>query len=172
MQKTNVEIKAYSSKLEQQRSILLAQGAVFKGIDHQIDTYFNIPNGRLKLRQGTIENYLIHYQRPNQAGPKVSDVQLYQPNHSDSLLNILGQSLGIKVVVDKKRAIYFIGNVKFHLDEVKGLGTFIEIEAIDSDGSITKESLHQQCQYYVTLLGIFNEELIQYSYSDLILRRS
>ena len=38
------------------------------------------------------------------------------------------QNTGYKAVVDKRRKIYFIGNVKFHFDTVDGLGTFVEVE--------------------------------------------
>ena len=69
-----IEIKAKCADVSQIRSILLANKADFKGIDHQIDTYFKAPIGRLKLRAGNIENTLIHYNRPNQAGPKNSQV--------------------------------------------------------------------------------------------------
>jgi adenylate cyclase, class 2 len=63
--------------------------ADFKGTDRQIDTYFNVPVGRLKLSEGSIENYLIYYQRENQNGPKESQVTLFQNNPRSSLKSIL-----------------------------------------------------------------------------------
>ncbi len=66
------------------------------------------------------------------------------------------------------REIYFIENVKFHLDEVKGLGTFVEIEAIDSDGSIGKEKLLEQCNFYLQAFEIKDEDLLEKSYSDMV----
>lgn len=164
----NVEIKARCRQQDKIRGILENKKADFKGVDHQVDTYFVVPNGRLKLRQGSIENNLIHYNRPNQSGPKVSKVSLY-PCSGDSkqLHQTLSNALGIKVVVDKQREIYFIDNVKFHLDNVKNLGTFVEIEAIDTDGSISIEQLDEQCNYYLELFGISAEDLIHNSYSDL-----
>ena len=73
--------------------------------------------------------------------------------------------------MDKKREIYFIDNVKFHIDGVEDLGTFIEIEAIDKDGSIGKEKLLEQCQSFLDLFKIPQEDLISVSYSDLLLRK-
>ena len=73
-------------------------------------------------------------------------------------------------VVDKKREIYFIKNVKFHIDTVVGLGEFIEIEAIDMDGSIGKDKLDSQCKEYIKLLNIMDKDLISDSYGDLILK--
>jgi len=121
----NVEIKARCRHPEKIREILEGRQARFVGLDQQVDTYFHVPHGRLKLREGNIENALIHYQRSDQAGPKNSEVQLYRPG--PNLKSILSAALGVKVVVDKRRQIYFIENVKFHLDEVPPLGTFVEI---------------------------------------------
>lgn len=164
----NIEIKARCTDHAAIQKILATQQARYIGLDHQIDTYFQVPSGRLKLRQGNIENSLIFYQRTDQAGPKQSDVQLYQPAEIESLKMLLREALGIKIVVDKQRAIYFIENVKFHLDEVKGLGTFIEIEAIDKDGSIGIEKLQAQCKHYMQLFGIRSTDLVEGSYSDLL----
>ena len=74
----NIEIKAICKYPEKMHSILLDSGADFRGIDHQIDTYFNVDHGRLKLREGNIENALIAYTRPNTAKSKQSDFQLYR----------------------------------------------------------------------------------------------
>ena len=72
-------------------------------------------------------------------------------------------------MVDKKREIYFIDNVKFHIDNVENLGTFMEIEAIDSDGSIGKDKLQEQCQFYIDLFGIAPTDLLSNSYSDMLI---
>jgi len=165
----NVEIKAHCSDLERIRKILIERNADFKGMDHQIDTYFNVPNGRLKLREGSIENNLIQYNRPDQAGPKQSDFDLFKTEKGSSLKNILEKSIGVKVIVDKQREIYFIDNVKFHLDQVNNLGTFVEIEATDMENTKTPEYLNKQCQQYLKLFGIAEENLLANSYSDLLL---
>ncbi|MBU0661014.1 class IV adenylate cyclase [Patescibacteria group bacterium] len=167
----NIEIKAKSNNQEAIRDILKSKNADFKGVDHQIDTYFKVNNGRLKLREGNIENKLIHYQRENKEGPKQSDVTLYNFVPNSSLKDILTKSLGILTIVDKKREIYFIDNVKFHIDVVEDLGTFVEIEAIDKDGSIGKEKLLEQCNFYLNLFEICEEDLISLSYSDLLLKK-
>jgi predicted adenylyl cyclase CyaB len=170
MQKHLVEIKARSSRTSEQGALLLAKEAHFMGTDHQIDHYFNVPAGRLKLRSGNIEHSLIFYQRNNQAGPKDSSVaftRLGDPAQAESLAVTLGQALGTWVTVNKRREIYFIDNVKFHLDEVAGLGSFIEIEAI-GDSPEERESLLAQCQQYMAYLGIREEDLVENSYSDLL----
>jgi len=167
----NIEIKAKSTNQDKIREILKSKNANFKGTDHQIDTYFKVNLGRLKLREGNIENNLIHYNRENKEGPKQSDIVLFKSAPDSTLKELLTKALGILVVVDKQREIYFVDNVKFHVDTVKDLGTFVEIEAIDENESIGKEKLLEQCQFYLDLFQISKEDLISVSYSDLLLEK-
>lgn len=171
MTQLNIEIKARSNNRDLIREILKSRKAEFKGVDHQTDTYFKVNSGRLKLREGNIENSLVHYEREDKEGPKQSNVTFYKSADKVSLKEILTKALGILVVVDKSREIYFIENVKFHIDVVKDLGTFVEIEAIDFDGNIGKDKLYEQCQYYLDSFGIKQVDLISNSYSDLLKRK-
>ena len=164
----NVEIKARTNKTDAIRKFLQAQNADFKGIDEQTDTYFNVPNGRLKLRQGNIENNLIYYNRANNSGPKESNFDLLKIDEANELREMLTKAIGIKVVVMKKREIYFIDNVKFHLDSLDGLGNFVEIEASNKNHDITREKLYEQCKYYMREFQIKEEDLINVSYSDML----
>jgi len=169
MQHLLVEIKARTTQSTQIRTFLTQHQADFKGIDYQTDTYFQVNHGRLKLREGNIENHLIQYDRPNQAEAKTSKVLLYKSNPESTLKQILTNALGILVVVKKKREIYFIDNVKFHIDEVDNLGHFVEIEAIGNQGEHQEADLRQQCLHYQQALGIQTEDLLKVSYSDLLL---
>ena len=169
MKVINVEIKALCSDHERIRRILLEKNADFIGMDHQVDTYFRTGSGRLKLREGTIENNLIRYQRPDQAGPKISHCIIYKTEKGSVLKNILSDAMGVMVVVDKEREIYFIDNVKIHLDRVKGLGTFLEIEAQSEEGDKSEELLKRQCVQLMDEFGIRPDELLSDSYSDLLL---
>jgi adenylate cyclase, class 2 len=165
----NYEFKAKSTQNDAYEAILKNHQADFKGIDTQIDTYFQVPNGRMKLREGNIENYLIHYVRSNDASAKLSEVLLYKSQPESELKAILTKALGVKVVVKKERKIFFIQNVKFHLDEVEGLGTFVEIEAIDTDGTHTIHDLQRQCTHFQALLGIETQNMVAISYSDMMM---
>jgi adenylate cyclase, class 2 len=167
----NFEFKAKTIELDVLEKKLLALNPKYVGEDNQIDTYFNTPTARLKLREGNIENSLIYYERINTAGAKQSNILLYQHAPDKTLKDILITVNGIKVVVDKKRKIYFIDNVKFHFDVVEGLGTFIEVEAIDNTGHIGIEKLKEQCSYYAAFFNITTEDYIAVSYSDLILQK-
>ncbi len=169
MHRTNIEFKARSNDIVLLEKKLKKLDAVFKGEDHQIDTYFNVEKGRLKLREGNIENSLIYYERNNVADSKRSDVLLYRLQPDASLKEILAKVHGIKAIVDKRRKIYFIDNVKFHFDIVEGLGNFVEVEAIDT-GNIEIDKLKEQCKYYAGFLGIRKADYESESYSDLILK--
>ena len=172
MSHNNIEIKARCADPSFVRNYLQNKNAIFKGQDEQTDTYFNVSNGRLKLRQGVIENSLIFYKRENIAGPKLSEVILYKVNENSELLKkALSHANGVKITVTKKREIYFIENVKFHIDEVEGLGNFVEIEAIDADGTLGIDLIRKQCNHYLKELQINDSDLLTESYSDLLMKK-
>jgi len=171
MKLLTIEFKAIAKDLNKLEQKLIQLYPVFIGEDHQIDTYFHVAKGRLKLREGSIENALIYYEREDKAGTKQSDVLLYKHHPDPSLKSILIKLQGIKVVVDKKRRIYFIGNVKFHFDTVEELGTFVEVEAIDDSGTIGVEKLREQCNKYFSFFGLEQSDFINGSYSDLLLAK-
>ena len=168
----NVEIKARTNSQESVRKYLFDHKADYKGTDEQTDTYFKVANGRLKLREGNIENNLIYYTRNNQAGPKSSQFNLVKIEDAKGLKEILTRSCGVKMIVKKKREIYYINNVKFHIDEVPGLGSFIEVEAGNILADKTEAELLEQCNFYLKEFGIKEEDLIAESYSDLLLKVS
>lgn len=166
----NVEIKAICNDPSFVRNYLVSQGASFKGIDEQTDTYFIVNNGRLKLREGNIENNLIFYNRTNQAGPKSSHFHLVKIEDAKGLKDVLERSCGLKMIVRKRREIYYIDNVKFHIDDVPGLGTFIEIEAGNILANKTEAELLDQCSFYLKEFGTKDEDLIAESYSDMLMK--
>ena len=165
----NIEIKARCRDSASIHQYLQQHGAEFKGIDLQTDTYFRVNHGRLKLREGNIENNLIYYERTNQAGPKSSHFHLVKVEDAKGLKEVLTKSMGIKVVVKKKREIYYIKNVKFHIDEVPGLGSFVEIEAGNILTDLSQDELKEQCDFYLKEFKISPEALIDVSYSDMLL---
>ncbi len=167
----NFECKAKVDDTSFYEAIILQQPHRFAGTDIQTDTYFNVPKGRLKLREGNIENALIQYERSDTADAKVSKVVLYKHSPDAALKEILTTQFGIKTVVMKERRIYFIDNVKFHFDRVEQLGCFLEIEAISEAESVSEAALQHQCEHYLQLLQISRSQLVAASYSDLLLRK-
>ena len=74
------------------------------------------------------------------------------------------------MIVRKRREIYYIDNVKFHIDDVPGLGSFIEIEAGNILANKTEAELLDQCNFYLKEFGIKEEDLIAESYSDMLMK--
>lgn len=164
----NIEFKVRVDDLAPVRDRLLELAPVFAGLDRQRDTYFRVSTGRLKLREGTVETALIHYTRPDVAGVKGADVRLYAPEDAPALRDVLAAALGVDVVVEKDREIYFVGHVKVHLDAVPGLGTFVEVEAIDTDGSRDDDALRADAEAMRAELGLLGAPFEAQSYRELV----
>ncbi|MEO6462787.1 MAG: class IV adenylate cyclase [Candidatus Eisenbacteria bacterium] len=167
----NVELKARCADPGRVRRLLAEAGATGPGTDLQRDVYFVVPEGRLKLRRGTIERSLVFYRRADEAAVRRSEVTMARlealaPEAMAALEDALGAALGVRTVVEKRREIRFVDNVKFHLDDVPGLGCFVEIEAIDLDGSRGEEHLRAQCDAWRERLGLATGDLVSFSYAD------
>ncbi len=173
MEHLNIELKARTNRQSEIRRWLRENNADFRGLDEQTDIYFQLPEGRgrLKLRQGTIENNLIHYQRSDDPAARASEVCLAPVADPAALLNCLSLALGVQVQVKKRREIYFLENVKIHLDELDGLGRFVEIEAIAPAPDFPQEKLYEQCAFFMEQFHIRPEDVLAESYSDLLCRR-
>ncbi len=163
----NIEIKARYDNLEQAKSIALEMSANFEGALHQIDTYFNVRKGRLKLREINFqESQLIFYERPDQIGAKLSQYQIYPVEDAAHLKVILESALGIWCVVEKQRELYLFDEVRIHLDRVKHLGNFLELEGVLSPKT-WNTAVKNKVEWLVTQFKISKADLIEVSYSDL-----
>ena len=170
MQINNIECKAKVTNLAKLEQKLLTLNPRLVGTDAQTDTYFNTPKGRLKLRQGNIENSLIYYERGDTATTKASNGMVYNHAASTALLQLLTLAHGIKVTVNKVRTIYFINNVKFHFDTLTTLGTFVEIEVLAAP-NITEAQQQITANYYCNFLELQPSQYIAQSYSDMLLSK-
>ncbi|MEJ7768534.1 MAG: class IV adenylate cyclase, partial [Chitinophagaceae bacterium] len=115
------------------------------------------------------ENSLIYYDRKNDIGPKQSDFNVVAVTDGELLNALLTTSLGVVTVVVKEREIYFLKNVKFHLDTLQDLGCFVEIEASNKYADLQIETLRKQCEFYMQQLFIHDDDLIHVSYSDMLM---
>lgn len=164
----NIEFKARCARPEQVVERLLGLGAELQGVDQQTDVYYRSARGRLKRRRGTIENSLLCYDRPDDAALKPAQVHLAELPTDRAIDKVLDAALDRDVVVSKQRQILWIDNVKFHIDDVASLGSFLEVEATDRDDTLGTERLRAQGEHYKQLLGIADEDLEARSYSDLL----
>jgi predicted adenylyl cyclase CyaB len=169
MKHLNFEFKARLNDERRVREALKRLRARFIGTDHQIDTYFRVPSGRLKVREGRIENALIFYRRSNVRRARQASVEMVLLPRRNSLRTILARALGTLAVVDKRREIFFVKSVKIHLDRVRRLGKFLEVEAISHAGDVKK--IRSQARQFQRLFGITTEDMVAESYSDLILAK-
>ena len=164
---TNVEIKARCENTERVEESLRSLGAGPAGTFDQIDTYFRVSAGRLKLRElSADEGYLVYYEREDARGPTRSDYEIAATTDPQGMREMLGKVLGVWVTVEKRRQIWLWENVRIHLDEVKGVGRFVELEAISEELSL--EESERRLQVLMRALEISEEQLVDVSYSDLV----
>jgi len=164
----NVEIKARCPDLAAMARAAAAAGAVMESTFDQVDTYFNVSTGRLKLRQidGNGQE-LIYYRRPDDSSPKLSRYDRIPVAPGQKLDFVLEQALGIKTVVRKRRQLWRLDNLRIHLDEVEGLGTFVELEVQVISGRDVA-GCRAQAASLMNALGIRPTDLLAGSYADLM----
>jgi predicted adenylyl cyclase CyaB len=166
--KRNIELKARCPDLPASREAARRLGAELAGTLEQRDTYFVVPNGRLKLRQTAGRGAeLVAYARENSAAVRGSDYRLVPVPDPAALLAALEVSLGIRGDVVKSRELWMWQRVRIHLDRVQGLGTFLEFEAVLEFGE-PDEAGHRKIATLREALGVGDGDLIGTSYSDLL----
>jgi adenylate cyclase class IV/GNAT superfamily N-acetyltransferase len=134
----------------------------------QDDTFFRCPSGRLKLRTfSPTSGELIFYQRPTATGPKVSSYLLSTTSTSHTMREALSQALGVVGRVRKRRTLYRVGRTRVHLDDVEGLGHFMEIEVVLTDGE-SAQAGHAEADALMARLGIDASQLVEAAYVDLL----
>jgi homotetrameric cytidine deaminase len=165
----NIEIKARDRDPARTLELALQLGAADEGDLQQRDTYFDRARGRLKLReQEPGEDELIEYRRADEAGARASSYQRVRVSSAPDLREALDAALGTLVVVTKRRRLLLSDNVRIHLDEVEGLGSFIELEAVAGPGSDLAAEQAQVADLRGRL-EIGDDALVGESYSDLLL---
>ena len=164
----NIEIKARVRDMAGLRARAEALSDTPVQVIPQEDTFFHTPKGRLKLRQLQPDQaQLVYYERPDQDGPKRSNYSIYTTNDPQGLLITLTQALGIRGAVRKTRYLYMCGQTRIHLDDVEGLGQFMELEVVlrEGQGDAEGQSIAEEL---MTRLGVRKEDLLEGAYMDLL----
>lgn len=167
----NVELKVRLDDLAAARRVARRIATVDLGGQRQVDTYFRVPRGRLKLRviDGTV-GQLIWYERADKTGSKTSRYRLVAIGDAPGMKGVLSSACGVLVEVDKRREVFLYENVRIHLDRVVGLGTFLEFEAVLKSGQ--RESTgHRQLDALGRTFGLRSPMRVGCSYSDLLLAK-
>lgn len=167
----NIEIKARIESVETLAAKVAALADQGPVEIMQDDTYFTCESGRLKLRVFSANaGELIFYQRPNQTGPEESFFIISPTAAPDSLREALTFAYGQAGRIRKHRTLYLVGRTRIHLDRVEGLGHFLELEVVLSDGEKSEAGIKEAHKLMATL-GIAPEDLIGGAYVDLISHR-
>jgi predicted adenylyl cyclase CyaB len=165
---TNIEIKARVRDRDRLRQLAETLSDTPCVTLLQEDTFFNTPGGRLKLRSlAPDQGQLIYYVRDDAAGPKRSNYVISTTTEPDTLKAVLAASLGIRGVVRKQRLLYMAGNTRIHLDEVDGLGDFMELEVVLLPGQSEQEGQATAVEI-MAKLGIKGSDLVEVAYIDLL----
>ena len=168
----NIEIKARVRDMAGLRARAEALSDTPVQVIPQEDTFFHTPKGRLKLRRLQPDQaQLVYYERPDQDGPKRSNYQIYETGNPEGLLAALSLALGVRGVVRKTRYLYLAGQTRIHLDDVEGLGQFMELEVVLRDGQTDAEG-KAIAEELMTRLGVREEDLLEGAYMDLLEQRT
>ncbi len=165
----NAEIKARVDDLEVLRRRVRSLGAVWKGSCVQEDTFFRGRLGRLKLRVAEKSAELIHYEREDREGPKSSHYEVCAISDPEGLRRVLAASLGVRGVVRKRRELFLLERTRIHLDEVEGLGSFLELEVMLGEGEAVEDG-ERTAVSILRRLTITENALVSGAYIDLLER--
>jgi predicted adenylyl cyclase CyaB len=164
----NVEIKARLTDLAATRR--LVAGAADRGPESlaQTDTFFAVPSGRLKLREFSDRPAeLIFYRRPDTAGPSESQWAKVTVPDAAALRELLARALAVRGQVVKQRTLYWVGRTRIHLDAVRDLGDFLELEVVLEDGEPVSAGI-EEAHRLLHLFGIPDDALVPEAYVDLL----
>jgi len=165
---TNVEIKARVGDPDRLQSLVEALSDTPATVIPQEDVFFYTPGGRLKLRVLARDHgQLIYYERQDETGPKQSNYVISLTSEPDTLQAVLAGALGVRGIVRKQRVLYMVGNTRVHLDEVEGLGSYMELEVVLELGQSEEEGQSIAAEL-MEKLEIDEGDLIEGAYIDLI----
>ena len=164
----NIEVKTRVPDWERLGRELARAGARDDGVETQQDIFYACRSGRLKLRLSSRSGaMLIHYVRADAARVRASDYDLAPVVDGDALRRVLDAGLERLGVVRKTRHLYWIDNVRVHLDEVEGLGRFLELEAI-VDQAHPEASCRRHTEELLQAFGIRPADHLRHAYGDLL----
>jgi predicted adenylyl cyclase CyaB len=165
---SNIEIKARARNFDEIRRRAERLSSIPVETIPQEDIFFNTPQGRLKLRVlAKDRGQLIYYTRPDQEGPKRSDYHIFHTSDPANLKRVLELAYGIRGVVRKTRYLYHVGQTRVHLDEVEGLGQFMELEVVMQEGQSDIEG-QAIAENLMASLGVERTDLLEGAYMDLL----
>jgi adenylate cyclase len=165
---SNIEIKARARNFGEIKTRAETLSDTPLEVIPQEDIFFHTPQGRLKLRLLSEDRgQLIYYTRPDQEGPKRSDYHISHTSDPLNLRRVLELAYGIRGVVRKTRYLYLVGQTRVHLDDVEGLGQFIELEVVMRDDQTDTEG-QAIAGALMARLGVERNDFLEGAYMDLL----
>lgn len=164
----NLELKARIASPARAHECAAACGASSGGTLVQRDTYFRVPNGRLKLRE--IEGAapeLIFYHRPENDPERWSTFTRETVGNPQGVKIVLTDAFGVLAVVRKRRDLYIFRDARIHIDDVEGLGTFVEFEVTGGKTAASVATMKDLRDAF----SIADEDIVKASYSDMIIAK-
>lgn len=171
----NVESKTRCADLDEIARLASALGARYEGRLEQVDTYFRVPRGRLKLRevsqvapdgQVSASAELIRYERPDERGARVSTYERTAIEDVEPSKTRLAAAYGVRGCIRKQRDLWILDSTRIHLDDVEGLGSFVELETV-SQGDPGAEERREHDRLW-SVLGLDHQATVDGSYLDLL----
>ena len=164
----NLELKSKYANMEKLHRLMFELGAEYQKTMRQIDTYFAVPKGRLKLREIDGETaQLVYYERADESASRYSNYSIVEITDAPGFKQMMTDALGVKAIVDKMRELWIYGNTRIHIDDVNGLGHFVELETV----IINQTEAEAQAEHHFVkhALEINDAQIVPVSYSDLIM---
>ncbi len=164
---TNLEIKVPVQNLKKLINIVESHNGKKIYSSRQVDVYYKIPDGRLKIRNSSGEKSIIYYKRNEDGKERWSNFEVIKVNNPEEWIKFFDKFLERLIVVDKHRTLYHLENTRIHFDKVKNLGNFVELE---TKVVTSKKDARKEFEKILNLLGLKTDNQILNSYSNLILR--
>lgn len=169
----NIEIKVRVGDRARMMRSIQRLGASKKGLLRQVDTYFVVPNGRLKFREekGSDIAEIIFYRRSDRAKSRSSEYEILKVRKSEVIKTkkFFESALSVRVIVKKERNLYMFRHTRIHLDRVSGLGDFLELETVVSKQKMS--DAEKEHRSVVESLELDQRDAVPVSYSDLLLKK-
>ena len=162
---TNLELKIKIGSHQLLRNKLKDIGADNIGALNQKDVYYHVPEGLLKLRIENGKESLIFYRRDEMGNNRWSDYNVIKFENEGGE-DFLKKIFTIETVVEKRRELFIYNNTRIHLDEVKTLGSYLELETLLLKG---KEEAKVRFEKIIAILELDTSKQIKKSYRDLLL---
>jgi len=170
-----IEVKERIDDFDDMGGRLDELGAEFQGMESHVDIYFNHPrkdfrrtDEALRVRKTDGRCFLVY------KGPKIGDANTKTREEIEigidgdlckDLVEILDRlDFRRAAVVRKDRWVYKTRNLEICLDDVEGLGKFIEVETL-KEMSMNAEEIFD----FMEKLGVSRDEFITESYLELLM---